>query len=45
MKTVNYKKIKRELFKRDNSLDSRFTTKIDKSSKDYNRQKEKKVIF
>ncbi len=45
MKTVNYKRIKRELLKRDTNLDTRFTTKVSKSSRDYNRQKEKKVIF
>ncbi len=45
MKTVNYKKIKRDLFKRDTNFDTRYTTKIGKSEKSYNRQKEKKVIF
>jgi len=43
--TVNYKRIKREIIKRDTGLDARFTTKVSKSSKDYNRQKEKKVSF
>ena len=43
--TVNYKRIKREILKRDTGLDTRFTTKVSKSSKDYNRQKSKKVIF
>ena len=43
--TVNYKKIKREIIKRDTGLDSRFTTKVSKSSREYNRQKEKKVSF
>ena len=45
MKTVNYKRIKRELLKRDTNLDTRFTTKVGKSSKQYNRQKEKKISF
>lgn len=45
MKAVNYKRIKREILKRDTNLDTRFTTKIGKSSKDYNRQKEKRVTF
>lgn len=43
--TVNYKRIKREIIKRDTSFDSRFITRVKKSSKDYNRQKEKKVNF
>jgi len=43
--TVNYKKIKREIIKRDTGLDSRFTTKVSKSSREYNRQKEKRVSF
>jgi hypothetical protein len=43
--TVNYKKIKREIIKRDTGLDSRFTTKVSKSLREYNRQKEKKVSF
>jgi len=43
--TVNYKRIKREIIKRDTGLDARFTTKVSKSSRDYNRQKEKKVSF
>lgn len=39
MKTViNYKKIKREILKRDTSLDSRFTTKSVKSKKTYSRK-------
>ena len=45
MKTVNYKRIKREIIKRDTGLDARFTTKVGKSSKNYNRQKEKRVSF
>jgi hypothetical protein len=45
MKTVNYKTIKRELIKRDTNLDARFTTKVGKSTKDYNRQREKKVDY
>jgi hypothetical protein len=43
--TVNYKRIKREIIKRDTGLDARFTTKVSKSSKEYNRQKEKRVSF
>jgi hypothetical protein len=45
MKTVNYKTIKRNLIKRDTNLDARFTTKVGKSTKDYNRQREKKVDY
>lgn len=46
MKTqVNYKEIKRNLFKRDTGLDTRFTTKVGKSAKNYNRQKEKSITF
>lgn len=45
MKTVNYKTIKRNLIKRDTNLDARFTTKVGKSTKDYNRQKEKRVDY
>jgi len=43
--TVNYKRIKREIIKRDTGLDARFTTKVSKSTKEYNRKKEKKIIF
>ncbi len=45
MKTVNYKTIKRELIKRDTNLDARFTTKVGKSGKDYNRQREKRISY
>jgi hypothetical protein len=45
MKTINYKRIKREILKRDTNLDARFTTKVGKSSKEYNRQKEKRITF
>jgi hypothetical protein len=45
MKTVNYKTIKRELIKRDTNLDARFTTKVGKSCKDYNRQREKRISY
>ena len=43
--TVNYKRIKREIIKRDTGFDSRFVTKVTKSEKFYNRQLEKKVNF
>jgi hypothetical protein len=43
--TVNYKRIKREIIKRDTGFDSRFVTKVSKSEKFYNRQLEKKVNF
>ena len=42
---VNYKEIKRNLIKRDTGLDARFTTKVGKSSKNYNRQKEKNAYL
>jgi hypothetical protein len=34
---VNYKKIKRDILIRDSGLDSRFTTKVSKNKKKYNR--------
>ena len=37
--TINYKKIKRELFIRDTGLDSRFLPKIKPSKKVYSRKK------
>ncbi len=40
-KKVNYKKIKRDLIKRDTNFDSRFTTKLVQSKKKYNRNNEK----
>ena len=39
---VNMKKIKRDLLIRDSGLDSRFTTKVSKNKKKYNRKNEKK---
>ncbi len=36
--TINYKRIKREILKRDTSLDARFTTKLVKSKKIYSRK-------
>ncbi len=40
--TINYGKIKRELLKRDSGLDSRFTTKVGKDKKKYNRNEQKR---
>ena len=34
---INYSKIKRDIIKRDTGLDSRFTTKVGKDKKKYNR--------
>ena len=42
---VNYKKIKRDLLKRDTGLDSRFTTKVGKDKKKYDRNQEKRNKF
>lgn len=42
---VNYKKIKRDILRRDTGLDSRFTTKIGKDKKKYNRNEEKRKNF
>jgi hypothetical protein len=39
--SVNYKKIKRDLIKRDTGFDSRFTPKVVRSKKIYNRKKNK----
>ena len=36
---VNYKKIKRDLIKRDTGFDARFTSKVVKSEKIYSRKK------
>jgi hypothetical protein len=44
-KMVNYKKIKRDILRRDTGLDSRFTTKIGKDKKKYNRNEHKKNKF
>jgi hypothetical protein len=43
--TINYGKIKREILKRDSGLDSRFTTKIGKDKKKYDRKREKRRNF
>jgi hypothetical protein len=40
--TINYGKIKREILKRDSGLDSRFTTKIGKDKKKYDRNLQKR---
>ena len=40
--TINYGKIKREILKRDSGLDSRFTTKVGKDKKKYDRNREKR---
>ena len=42
---VNYKKIKRDILKRDTRLDSRFTTKVGSDKKKYNRNEEKRKNF
>jgi hypothetical protein len=39
---VNYKKIKRDILRRDTGLDSRFTTKVGKDKKKYDRNQEKR---
>jgi hypothetical protein len=44
-KMVNYKKIKRDILRRDTGLDSRFTTKVGKDKKKYNRNEHKKNKF
>jgi len=44
MKSINYKKIKRDILKRDTGLDSRFTTKVNKDKKKYNRKDNNKLI-
>ncbi len=44
--TINYKRIKREILKRDTALDSRFTTKSVESKKVYSRKKSaNKIVF
>jgi len=43
--TINFKKIKRDILIRDTGLDSRFTCKVDKSKKIYNRKKIGKIDF
>ena len=40
--TINYGKIKRDLLKRDTGLDSRFTTKVGKDKKKYDRNQNKR---
>lgn len=42
---VNYKRIKRDLLRRDMGLDSRFTTKVGKDKKKYDRNQHKKNKF
>lgn len=44
-KMVNMKKIKRDLLRRDTGLDSRFTTKVGKDKKKYDRNQHKKNKF
>jgi hypothetical protein len=44
-KMVNYKKIKRDILRRDTGLDSRFTTKVGKDKKKYDRNQEKRNKF
>jgi len=39
---VNMKKIKRDILRRDTGLDSRFTTKVGKDKKKYDRNQEKR---
>jgi hypothetical protein len=41
---INYSKIKRDILKRDTGLDSRFTTKVSKNKKTYNRKNLKKNL-
>jgi hypothetical protein len=41
-KMVNMKKIKRDILRRDTGLDSRFTTKVGKDKKKYDRNQEKR---
>ena len=42
---VNMKKIKRDILRRDMGLDSRFTTKVRKDKKKYDRNQEKRNKF
>ena len=42
---VNMKKIKRDILRRDTGLDSRFTTKVGKDKKKYDRNQEKRNKF
>jgi len=44
-KMVNMKKIKRDILRRDTGLDSRFTTKVGKDKKKYDRNQEKRNKF
>ena len=39
---VNMKKIKRDILRRDMGLDTRFTTKVGKDKKKYNRNEQKR---
>lgn len=43
--TINYGKIKREILKRDSGLDSRFTTKVGKDKKKYDRNQNKRDVY
>lgn len=42
---INMKKIKRDILRRDTRLDSRFTTKVGKDKKKYDRNQNKKNKF
>ena len=42
---INMKKIKRDILRRDTGLDSRFTTKVGKDKKKYDRNQEKRNKF
>jgi hypothetical protein len=44
-KMINMKKIKRDLLRRDTGLDSRFTTKVGKDKKKYDRNQQKRNKF
>ena len=44
-KMINMKKIKRDILRRDTGLDSRFTTKVGKDKKKYDRNQQKRNKF
>ena len=44
-KMIKMKKIKRDLLRRDTGLDSRFTTKVGKDKKKYDRNQQKRNKF
>ena len=44
-KMINIKKIKRDILRRDTGLDSRFTTKVGKDKKKYDRNQQKRNKF